>query len=244
MKAYKTGILFVHGIQGSPGQFSFLTDQLPPSVPVRNILLPGHGATTAEFRKATAEQWMDAVRKASASLEQTCEHILFVGHSMGCLLGLLTEQERKVFAGMLLLCCPFRIHPTFRHLRGSLSAAGKKTPTSDPFILAAREANSVSAEHAVSYLFCGRPYAELLRLIQRTKKQTLSIPDKTVFCFSEKDEIVSRKSIPYVKDHLHNDPVILSGCGHDYYTPAGQSLISRILLCMINGLNEKNPLPR
>ena len=40
----KTGILFVHGIQGSPAQFRFLIERLPEDIRVRNLLLSGHGA--------------------------------------------------------------------------------------------------------------------------------------------------------------------------------------------------------
>ena len=41
----ETAFLFVHGIQGSPAQFSFLNERLPEDIRVRNRLLTGHGFT-------------------------------------------------------------------------------------------------------------------------------------------------------------------------------------------------------
>ena len=109
------GVLFVHGIQGSPSQLDFLISRLPHSVTVCNVLLPGHGTTIREFRNSSSSQWLPAVRDAAQKMKSQCERLYFVGHSMGCLLGLLIENELPgVFSGMLLLCCPFFVQPTLR----------------------------------------------------------------------------------------------------------------------------------
>ena len=121
-KPYAVGVIFVHGIQGKPSQFDFLTEQLPSDLSICNILLPGHGATTEEFKKADSEDWLDAVREESLAMSRRCERLIFVGHSMGCLLGLLIHQEQKLFSSMLLICCPFCLHPTFRYFRNSAAA--------------------------------------------------------------------------------------------------------------------------
>ena len=234
MKPYHVGILFVHGIQGNPKQFDFLTESIPNDVLCRNILLPGHGATTKEFRKAAAQEWLDAVRNAALSMSRRCERIVFVGHSMGCLLGLLTQQELKPVSAMLLICCPLHVRPTWRYFTNSLSANLTKGRTDDPFVKAAWEANGVSAEHAVSYLFCAKPYRELFRLIRNVKKETLTLPDETVFCFSQLDEIVGKQSVGYARDILGAKVKMMSGCGHNYFTPAAQDELIGILSAMIN----------
>ncbi len=167
------GFLFVHGIQGSPAQFQFLIERLPEDVRVRNLLLPGHGADVKAFRRSGREQWLAAVRQAAGELRGQCDRLIFVGHSMGCLLGLETERECPgTFAGMVLLCCPFHIRPTARYLRHSLSAVLPARETGDAFARAAREANSVTAAHPVQYLTCMHPYLELLRLMRTVKGQT------------------------------------------------------------------------
>ena len=68
MNSYDKGVLFVHGIQGSPSQFEYQIKQLPSSVLVRNLLQPGHGATVKEFNQAGMEQWMNAVREECAEM--------------------------------------------------------------------------------------------------------------------------------------------------------------------------------
>lgn len=233
MKPYHIGILFVHGIQGKPNQFDYLIERMPSSVLVNNLLLPGHGATTKEFKKAAKEQWLDAVKNASAHMSAKCDHIIFVGHSMGCLLGLLAQQELKLYSAMLLLCCPFTLRPTWRYFKNSISANLTKGKTDDPFIKAAWDANGVSAKHSFSYLFCAHPYLELFRIIKSVKRQRLIVTEETVFCFSERDEIVSKRSILYARESLGAKTELLKECGHNYFTPAAQSRLVDTVLDMI-----------
>lgn len=229
-KLYTTGVIFVHGIQGKPSQFDFLVKQLPDDRLIRNILLPGHGATTGEFRKATSAQWLDAVREESLSMRRRCDRLVFVGHSMGCLLGLLLQQERKLFSAMLLICCPFCLRPTVQYFRNSIAATFIKRETSDPYVKAARNANGVFAKNALSYLFCAKPYFELLGLIQSVRKTPPSVPELTVFCYSQRDEIVGARSVFYARDHFDAKIVVYAGCGHNYFTPAAQKRLSEQLL--------------
>ena len=233
MKSYRVGILFVHGIQGTPKQFDFLIRQTTDDILCRNILLPGHGATTKEFRKANRQQWLSAVTNASLEMHEQCEHIVFVGHSMGCLLGLLVQQERELFSSMLLLCCPFRLHPTWHYFKNSLSANMTKGKTGDPFVKAAWEANGVSAKYTISYLFCSHPYFELIKMIKNVRKQRLMIPKETVFCYSELDEIVSKRCIGYTRDILGAATKVMSGCGHNYFTPATKEELIDLLSAMV-----------
>ena len=234
MKPYRTGVVFVHGIQGSPKQFDFLTAQLPPSVPFANVLLPGHGATVREFRRAGLEQWMEAVRRECLDMDRRCDRLIFVGHSMGCLLGLLANESGELFSDMLLLCCPFAIRFTYRYFRVNALSVFSKRIAGDPRVQAARRANSVSSKHAVGYLSCAHPYFELLRLIRRSRKQPLTLPERTAFYFSDQDEIVSQKCAAYVKKRFGMEPHTLSGCGHNYFTEEAKEQISRTLLRMID----------
>jgi carboxylesterase len=229
MEHYSKGIIFVHGIQGSPGQFDFLTEKIPEGIYTKNILLPGHGASVKEFRQAGGEQWKKAVLEECRKAKKQCDKLFFVGHSMGCLLGMLTEREQALFSGMLLICCPFYVFPTYRYWRNNFWSLCLKGKTNDPFIRAAWEANSVSARHAVSYLFCVHPYMELFRLMRSVKKEKIDLPPKTVFCFSEKDEIVHRRSIAYADWIRKDKAVILSGSGHNYFTTESKEKLGQIL---------------
>ena len=229
----KTGILFVHGIQGSPVQFRFLIERLPEDIRVRNLLLPGHGADVKAFRRSGQEQWLAAVRQAAEELREQCDRLIFVGHSMGCLLGLESERERPgIFAEKLLLCCPFRIRPTYRYLRNNLLASRPAKPTDDPFVQAAREANGVTAAHPAQYLTCAHPYLELLRLMREVRKDCALPACKITFVFSEKDEIVSPRSVRLARERFGVEPEIMPGCGHNWFSEKAKQQIADALNAM------------
>ena len=232
----ETACLFVHGIQGSPAQFSFLNERLPEDIRVRNLLLPGHGADVKAFRRTGREQWLAAVRQAAGELSGQRDRLIFVGHSMGCLLGLETERECPgTFAGMVLLCCPFHIRPTARHFRNNLLASRPGRDNDDVYVRAAREANSVTTSHPAQYLTCARPYLELLRLMRTVRKNGATPACPVHFFFSERDEIVSPRSARFAREHFGAEPEILPGCGHNWFSVEGKERIA----CMVNSCFQR-----
>ena len=103
--ADQTGVLMVHGIQGSPKQFSFLAQSLPENVMTNCLLLPGHGEGVAQFKHSGQESWLSALVNAAKDMRQKCRRLVFVGHSMGCLLGLIAEKKNPgLFDHLILLC--------------------------------------------------------------------------------------------------------------------------------------------
>lgn len=233
MKEYNTGILFVHGIQGRPEQFNFLIEHVPDNVLVRNILLPGHGKTVKEFNRSDRKMWQDAVKAECTFLQQKCERVVFVGHSMGCLLGLIEQRESAFFSAMLLICCPFCIHPTKRYFANAYRANAKASRKDDRFVKAARQANSVFAKHAVTYLLCVKPYIELFKVMHNVKKQRIITPENTVFCYSGSDEIVGKKSVAYTRKHTNARIEINEGCGHNYFTEEAKERMAVLMEEMI-----------
>lgn len=228
MSDYQTGVLLVHGIQGSPKQLHFLTEALPRNTIVSNLLLPGHGAGVSQFRHSGQEQWLLAVVDAAQKLRIKCNKVIFVGHSMGCLLGLLAEKENPgLFSDMILLCCPFSLHLTFRYLKNNILSF-KKDP-SDPYVLATKEANSVSAKNPLAYFFCVHPYLELLRMIHSVGR--MKLPSVSVkYFFADHDEIVSPHSVAIADAHKTNSTHILTDCGHHYFTDEAKKKIKDVLL--------------
>lgn len=228
MSKPKIGVLFVHGIQGKPEQFSFLEETLPEDALCINTLLPGHGASAREFRGAGMQDWLDSVTAQARELCKSCDRVLFVGHSMGCLLGLLAAEQPDIsFAGMLLLCCPFAIRPMLRYVRNNTLSIKTRGNTDDPFVKAAWEANSVAVKSATEYATCLRPYIGLLRLIHRGNRQK-SPPDCPVhFCFSSRDEIVSLRSRKRAAAFSHAQVTLLEGCGHNHFTEDAKTLLRK-----------------
>ena len=234
MKAYQTGIIFVHGFTESTHWFDDLIAQVPEGVLVHNVHLPGHDATTREFRQTDAMIWLKAVDQACVEMTGQCERVFYVGHSMGCLLGLLIQQKRRALSGMLLLCCPFYVRPTKRYFKTLLLANLTTAKADDPLVAAERSTRGVTADHIYSYLLCTRPLNELFRLIRFTKNHSLHLPEKTVFCHSEQDEIVGRRSADYAKNVLHARVELLPGCGHNYFTDDMCAKVITLLTEMID----------
>ncbi len=228
MPGKQAGVLTVHGIQGSPKQLHFLTEALPGNTKINSLLLPGHGAGVMQFRQSGHEQWLLSVVDAAQKIRKECSKVIFVGHSMGCLLGLLAEKENPgLFTDMILLCCPYSLRPTFRYLKNSILSF-KKNP-SDPYILAAKEANSVRAKTPLAYIFCAHPYMELLRMIHSVRQMELpNVPVK--YFFADHDEIVSPHSIDIADAHQANSAHILTNCGHHCFSEEAKKTVKDALL--------------
>lgn len=230
MKETETGVIFVHGIQGSPRQFDFLVEKMPQSVLCHSVLLPGHGATLAEFRASGADDWLSAVLRESEEMRSRCSRLIYVGHSMGCLLGLMAEREKKIYSEMFFLCCPFYIRVTMRYLRSGLCAMKKRALPEDKFAAAFKRANSIPARGALASLFCVHPYMELFRIMRRVKTEKMRPSCPSRFFFSTRDEIVSHKSARYAAERLGVAPEKLAGCGHNYFTDEARSALVEALL--------------
>lgn len=224
----RTGVLMVHGIQGSPKQFSFLADALPNDIITTCLLLPGHGAGVSQFRQSGQKLWLSSVVDAASEMRFQCSNLIFVGHSMGCLLGLLAEKENPgLFDSMILLCCPFSLRPTFRYLKNNMLSF-QKEPV-DPYVLATKEANSVHASTPFAYLSCLHPYMELLRLTRHVRKMEFPSTPAYYF-FSCRDEIVSSRSASIAREHGANNIRFLKDCGHQYFTEKSKNEIVNTLL--------------
>lgn len=117
----RTTILMVHGIMGSPDQFRFLADAIESRNAESNVqidyfcvLLPGHGGSVRDFASARAADWKNFIHETVCELRLLHERLIFVGHSMGCLLGLI-ENECAPLDGMLLISCPLRLRASLRY---------------------------------------------------------------------------------------------------------------------------------
>lgn len=228
-----TAVLFVHGIQGQPKQFQFLIDALPEGVEVRAPLLPGHGKPAREFHASRRSDWLAAVRAETKALLSQGKRVIYVGHSMGCLLGLLISRELKApYAGMLLLCCPFwpRVAGRFGDLFKALLG---KAPAEDPRVAASLEGNSVPVNGFRESLFLLRPYGDLFWLMDRSRHIRPRAPDRVKFFFSDNDEVVSAVSVRHAKKWPKAELRILEGCGHCYFPESEKQKLIAALKAML-----------
>ena len=143
---------------------------------------------------------------------------------MGCLLGLRSVLGGSAhFDGMMLIACPLKLHFTMNYLkRNHLSLLIKET--TDPYLLAAKEANSVAGKSPLAYLGCLHPYWELLRLIRKTKLELTTQLCGLIAFHSERDEIVSARSLDILKN-IGAETIILPGSGHNYFSETSKETI-------------------
>ena len=218
MQTSSVAVLFVHGIQGQPRQFQFLIDALPPELELRAPMLPGHGVSAKAFHASGRKQWLAAVRRETQALRSEGKRVIFVGHSMGCLLGLkLSEELGAPYAGMLLLCCPFFPIASAK-LKSALRCLRPWHAQADPRTQAVQSANSVPVHGMADVLRLAHPYAELLRLIREIRRMEPrgSVPVR--FRFSAEDRVVNAKSVPYAGRWPGADIRVLADCSHTWFT--------------------------
>ena len=218
MTASSVAVLFVHGIQGQPGQFQFLIDALPPEIEVRAPMLPGHGSNAKAFHAAGRKDWLAAVRRETQALCAEGKRVIYVGHSMGCLLGLKISRELgDPYAGMLLLCCPFFPIASGK-LKSAIRCCKPGRGQADPRSQAVSAANSVPVHGVSDVLRLARPYAELLRLIREIRRMDAKGPAHIRFRFSAEDQVVNRKSVPFAENWPDADIRVHADCSHTYFT--------------------------
>lgn len=225
----RTTILMVHGIMGSPDQFRFLADAIESRNAESNVqidyfcvLLPGHGGSVRDFASARAADWKNFIHETVCELRLLHERLIFVGHSMGCLLGLI-ENECAPLDGMLLISCPLRLRASLRYPIAGARSVLEDHPE-NPRLAAAKAANSIHARNSIEYLRVAPPYIELFRLMREARG--IAGNARGIAIFSDDDEIVSPRSAEYLSGF---SILTAPDSGHFLYSPAAQTAIAESL---------------
>ena len=228
-------VLFVHGIQGSPEQFRDLASALPERIDTMSLLLPGHGGSLRDFRRTGKRDWLEYFCSLCGKLRESYAKVFFVGHSLGCLIGIEAAASGAIcFDGMLLIACPIRIQPSLRYFAMGWRAIAPNA-SSDAYVLAAREANSVEMKHPLELLTCVKPYAGLALLIARSGRKIKRLRSRICMIQSEHDEIVSARSMDAVGEMENTKAVVAPGSGHFFYSAEAKEIIRRELFALLNG---------
>ncbi len=215
-------VLFIHGIQGSPRQFEFLYDCLPPDMSVVNILLDGHGGTVRDFSRTSMKKWKAQTAAIADELAARYDSIFIAGHSMGTFFAMdIAHRLPQKVAGLFLLATPLVIRLTLRASVNSMKVILTSPPDKSPVIAAARAAYSIEKDrHLWRYLGWIPRYLEL---ITESKKQRRLTDNLTVPCRvfqSAKDEVVSLRSYRYLQTNPNIRLEKLPDSGHFHYSAA------------------------
>lgn len=106
----RIGCLILHGFMGSPVSSrpmgEFLARQ---GITVHCPLLPGHGNLPFQIHGHTGEEWLAEAHEAYQFLNQRCDQIFLIGHSMGAVLAAHLALAHRGVCGLIFLAPLYKI---------------------------------------------------------------------------------------------------------------------------------------
>lgn len=107
IKGGKVGILFVHGLAGTPAEVRYVATGLArQGYTVHCPQLAGHGGSEADLTASTWEDWYATCERALDEMRKDCDTVLVGGLSTGALLGLMLAARRPADVAGTLLYSP------------------------------------------------------------------------------------------------------------------------------------------
>ncbi|GCE27136.1 esterase [Dictyobacter alpinus] len=105
------GVLLVHGLNGGKNDMAELNSLLQEQgLTTKLMLLPGHGTEVRDMLPIGWPDWAQAVREAVHALQERCEQVFLIGHSLGGALCLHVAASEQV-AGLVTMCAPISMFP-------------------------------------------------------------------------------------------------------------------------------------
>ena len=216
-----TVVLFIHGIQGSPDQFTPVYSAIPNSWSIVNLLLDGHGGTVKDFSRTSMSKWKAQINAETDALAAQYDKIVIVGHSMGTFFAIDTARRLPdKIKGLFLLCMPLSIQLTPRASINSMKVIFTSPPDRSHMAAAARAAYSIEPDKRLwRYIGWIPRYLELFREAKIQRRQIASLDAPCRVYQSAKDELVSQCSGRCIAE---NNSIILNelpGSSHSYFHP-------------------------
>lgn len=215
-----TAILFIHGILGTPSHFKDFIPLIPESYSVHNLLLDGHGGGVKEFSNTSMSRWKNQVENAVTDILKTHKYIIIVAHSMGTLFAIQQAISKpKKIKALFLLAAPLKISVKFKAFSNSIKVFFDKIKPDDKSALAAKLAYGIEKDKRF-WLYIGwiPRYLELFKEIKHTRKITNLLNVPSYIFQSKNDELVSKKSVEYLKNNSNFNLKILNDSWHYYYS--------------------------
>lgn len=223
-----TVVLFIHGIQGSPDQFSPLYPAVPEDCSIVSLLLDGHGGTVRDFSRTSMDKWKAQVEKEADQLAAQYDNIIIAGHSMGTFFAMDTARRLpdKV-RGLLLMCVPLVIRMTMRASINSMKVIFTRPPDKRPMTAAARAAYSIETDRRLWWYVGWIPrYLELFREAREQRGKMADVPVTCLVYQSAKDELVSRRSEAYIAKNPDIQLTVMPSSSHSCFDEKDMALVA------------------
>ncbi len=237
----KKGILFMHGILGSPRHFDEFVKLVPEDTAIYNILLDGHGGDVLDFSKTSMDKWKNQVFDVFEEMSRNLNEIHIVAHSMGTLfalmLGLMYPDKVK---SMILLQMPLRIGVKVEAAVNSIKMLFDLFEDGDTVGEAYKNASSVETNLRLwEYAGWAPKYIELFRESARARKTIKDLKVKTIIFLSENDELVSMKSSEYIPKKRNIKMCIMKNSSHFMYDKDDFEICLKAFRKMVLGDTQK-----
>lgn len=212
-KGNSTGCLLIHGFTSTPAELYELGLRLKDEgYTVLGVRLKGHGTTIQDMEKCKYTDWIESCEEGYKRLQEQCDKINVIGHSMGSLLALHIASEYEVNK-VAALSPPIKV----RDKRANFAFLFKHIIKYNMWGYEDRP------EDEKKYLlgYGGAPVccvAELVSLAHKVRKELGKINKPLLIIHSHKDMTVDERSVDILKSNVGTKDVkvvYLEKCGHN-----------------------------
>lgn len=211
-------VLFIHGIVGTPNHFGEFVPLIPDSFSVYNMLLDGHGKGVRDFTKSSMKNWEEQVAAVVKGLALTHERIYIVAHSLGTLLAMEQAVQNAKVCKLFLLAVPLRLSLKPKMLSNSLKVYLGRIRPGDDEALAAEKCYGIQKDkNPFHYIGWIPRFLELFAKMRQSRETIQRLQTPCVVYQSRKDEMVSRKTVKYLRQNPYIVINELENAGHYYY---------------------------
>lgn len=193
----KTGILLVHGFTGTTGEMRPLAEHLhQEGYTVHAPLLAGHGVTPEAMEKTRYPDWVQSARDGYEWLQEHCDRIYLIGHSMGGAITLHLAANVPC-AGVVPICAPIFVTDPRAKWTWLLSR-----------VVRWQHKKGSRSPHVAKYLVHTykktplRCVPSLLRLVNVVRTNLNRVLAPILVLQSDRDETVEPRSAEYIYEHV------------------------------------------
>lgn len=238
----KCGVLFIHGILGTPNHFRDFLPLVPEDFTVCNILLDGHGKTVRDFSESSLAIWRRQADRAAERLCSRCERVIIVAHSMGTLFAIEQAIKRPDRVKSLFLLDV----PLFPAVKPAAAFTAWKVlfdriRADDPWGAAARDCFSMVPDRRLWLYLAWLPrYIELFAQmsIVRDLLPRLAVP--TAAFQAGKDELVARRAtLRLLRAQDSVTTRVLTRSGHFYIEKTDKEILLGAFQKALCGIMEQ-----
>jgi len=214
----ETAVLFIHGIAGTPNHFEKFIPLVPENYSVYNLLLDGHGGKTEDFSHTSMKKWEKQTENAVKELLETHKKVYIAAHSMGTLFAIEQAVKNSRVEKLFLLAVPIKLFVKPKAIISAIKIYLGKVPADDVKTIAMKNCCGVGlCKNPLKYLGWIPRFLELFGKISGTRKILSDLKTDCRIYQSEHDELVSVKSVDYLRSKTGAFVSVLKKSGHYYY---------------------------